>query len=174
VADTGNHRVRKFDPEGVLLTEWGKRGEEDMELSSPSGIAVSKSGVVYVADTDNRCIKAYRPLGVEPQGKQLVTWGEVKQTELYQNYPNPFNPETWIPYQLSEDTDVTISIYDATGRVVRILSLGRRQAGFYTTRERAAYWNGESDNGEPAASGLYFYTMEADGSTDIKKMAITR
>ena len=40
-------------------------------------------------------------------------------TRLLQNYPNPFNPETWIPYQLSQDSAVKLSIYDVGGQLVR-------------------------------------------------------
>jgi hypothetical protein len=172
VADTGNHRIQKFTSEGVFLTKWGTQGVGDAGLFYPHGIAVDDSGVVYVADTSNQVIKAYRPGGVTPEEKQLVTWGGVKQTELYQNYPNPFNPETWIPYQLVEGTDVTIGIYDATGRVVRILSLGRRQAGFYTNKDKAAYWDGKNDRGESVASGIYFYVLYTKHFEDVKKMII--
>ena len=53
------------------------------------------------------------------------------ETALFPNYPNPFNPETWIPYQLAEATDVTLTIHDVSGRKVRRLALGHRPAGVY-------------------------------------------
>ena len=56
--------------------------------------------------------------------------GQPDQNLLLQNYPNPFNPETWIPYQLSEDSPVSISIYDTTGKLVRTLSLGFQSRRF--------------------------------------------
>ncbi len=46
------------------------------------------------------------------------------ETVLFANYPNPFNPETWIPYHLAHAADVTLTICDAKGMVVRQLSLG--------------------------------------------------
>ena len=82
--------------------------------------------------------------------------GTPQQNLLLQNYPNPFNPETWIPYQLSEDSPVSVSIYDTTGRLVRTLSLGFQSAGFYNSRSRAAYWDGRNALGERVASGIYF------------------
>ena len=85
--------------------------------------------------------------------------GRPTQNLLLQNYPNPFNPETWIPYQLSEDTPVSIAIYDTTGRLVRTLSLGFQSAGFYNSRSRAAYWDGRNAVGERVASGIYFYQL---------------
>ena len=63
------------------------------------------------------------------------------------------------PYQLSKSADVTLTIYDIQGRVVRALDLGHRRAGMYQTRTRAAYWDGKNDFGEQAASGVYFYTV---------------
>ncbi len=86
--------------------------------------------------------------------------GRPEQNLLLQNYPNPFNPETWIPYQLSEDTSVSISIYDTTGQLVRTLSLGFRSAGFYNSQGRAAYWDGRNALGERVASGIYFYQFD--------------
>ena len=92
--------------------------------------------------------------------------GQPTQNLLLQNYPNPFNPETWIPYQLSENTDVSISIYGTTGELVRTLSLGYQSAGFYNSRDRAAYWDGRNALGEPVASGVYFYTLSTESTRD--------
>ena len=64
------------------------------------------------------------PASVDPDGKALATWGILRRTMLHQNYPNPFNPDTWIPYQLVDDVDVEISIYDVSGKVIRSMSLG--------------------------------------------------
>ena len=100
--------------------------------------------------------------------------GRPAQNLLLQNYPNPFNPETWIPYQLSEDSRVSVSIYDTTGRLVRTLSLGFQSAGFYNSRERAAYWDGRNAVGEPVASGLYFYTLTTGDFTATRKMLIRK
>jgi len=93
---------------------------------------------------------------------------------LHQNYPNPFNPDTWIPYQLKEDADVVIRIYSVAGQVVRTLSLGHKPAGFYTGRERAAYWDGRNDAGEHVASGVYFYSIEAGDFIASRKIVMTR
>ena len=90
------------------------------------------------------------------------------------NFPNPFNPETWIPYQLSKPTEVTITIYAVDGRVVRTLVLGHQPAGIYQTRSRAAYWNGKNEFGEPVASGVYFYTLTAGDFIATRKMLIRK
>ena len=90
------------------------------------------------------------------------------------NYPNPFNPETWIPYQLATDTHVEIRIYDTRGSLVRSLELGHQRAGIYTGRGRAAYWDGRNNLGEPVASGIYFYQLQADNVSLLRKMLILK
>ena len=96
------------------------------------------------------------------------------QTGLLANYPNPFNPETWIPYQLAKAGDVKITIYDTRGIVVRQLALGHQLPGFYTSRSRAAYWDGRNALGERVASGIYFYQLEADNVSSLRKMLILK
>ena len=106
--------------------------------------------------------------------EQLLAALTPKETALLPNYPNPFNPETWIPYRLSEDADVTLTIYDTTGVVVRRLDLGHQLAGHYADRGRAAYWDGRNARGESVASGVYFYTLTAGDFTATRKMLIRK
>ncbi len=96
------------------------------------------------------------------------------ENTLLANYPNPFNPETWIPYQLSESADVSVSIYSVNGHLVRRLELGHQSAGVYRSRSRAAYWDGRNAFGERVASGLYFYTLTAGDFTATRKMLIRK
>ena len=100
--------------------------------------------------------------------------GKPNQNLLLQNYPNPFNPETWIPYQLSEDNPVSVSIYDTTGKLVRTLSLGFQSAGFYNSRERAAYWDGRNALGERVASGIYFYQLTTPSFQQTRRLVIVK
>ncbi len=95
-------------------------------------------------------------------------------TVLFSNYPNPFNPETWIPYQLANPSEVSITIYDIRGNVVRQLGLGRQPAGFYTNRSRAAHWDGQNAYGERVANGIYFYQLQADKMSILRKMVIVK
>ena len=105
---------------------------------------------------------------------QLLSHLMPKRTALLPNYPNPFNPETWIPYQLAEPADVTISIYTTDGKLVRTLALGYQPIGVYESRSRAAYWDGRNDAGESVASGLYFFQMETDNVSLMRKMVILK
>ena len=95
-------------------------------------------------------------------------------TQLLQNYPNPFNPETWIPYQLASDVDVTVTIYDTKSALVRQLDLGYQQAGYYTDRARAAYWDGRNHLGESVGSGIYFYQLHTGDYSTMRKMVILK
>jgi hypothetical protein len=97
-----------------------------------------------------------------------------KQSKLLQNWPNPFNPETWIPFQLSKDADVTITIYDIYGRLVRRFDLGYVPAGIYNTKYNAIYWNGTNDSGERVSSGVYFYHIQAGKFSASRKMVILK
>ena len=101
-------------------------------------------------------------------------WQMPEVTSLLPNYPNPFNPETWMPYQLATPADVTLTIYDVNGRVVRDLALGHQRAGIYESKSRAAYWDGRNAQGEPVASGVYFYTLKAGDFSATKKMLIRK
>ncbi len=96
------------------------------------------------------------------------------ESALHPNYPNPFNPETWIPYQLAVPSQVTLTVYDMNGVTVRRIEIGHRPAGMYHSRSRAAYWDGRNQDGEPVASGLYFYTLRADEFTATRKMLIRK
>ena len=95
-------------------------------------------------------------------------------TQLGQNYPNPFNPETWIPYQLHRPAAVSVTIYNVAGSMVRQISVGFRPAGSYQSIGRAIYWDGRTDYGETVASGIYFYTLQAEEFTATRRLVILK
>ena len=95
-------------------------------------------------------------------------------TRLLQNYPNPFNPETWIPYELSQDSEVKVWIYDVGGQLVRWMEVGFQEAGIYSSREKAIYWDGKSQDGERVASGVYFYSLELGKESQTRRMVILK
>ena len=107
--------------------------------------------------------------------RQVMALGQrPEKTRLRQNYPNPFNPETWIPFELSQDSEVMLTIYDVVGIPVRTISLGYVKAGRYIDSSRAIYWNGRTDVGERVASGTYFYTLKAENYVSTQKMIILK
>ena len=126
--------------------------------------------------TDARALQVRDPImkrGFLVLEKLLVAL-TPKETELLSNYPNPFNPETWIPYRLAEDANVTLTIYDSSGQVVRTLDVGHRVASAYENRSKAIYWNGRNDVGEQVASGIYFYTLTTRDFSATRRMVILK
>ena len=112
-----------------------------------------------------------RYLGTLSPSANMLT---PKETALLANYPNPFNPETWLPYHLAHDAEVTLTVYDTKGVLVRQLDLGHQSAGYYTDRARAAYWNCRNESGESVTSGVYFYQLRAGDYSAIRRMAILK
>lgn len=89
--------------------------------------------------------------------------------ELHQNYPNPFNPSTTIRFSLPRPTHISLKVYDALGRDVATLVDEIRNEGVYNTE-----WNGRTDDGFRAASGLYFYRIVAGSFVQTKKMILLK
>ena len=106
--------------------------------------------------------------------EQLLVSLTPRETELLANYPNPFNPETWIPYRLAEDANVTLTIYDSSGQVIRTLDVGHRIASAYENRSKAIYWDGRNGLGERVASGVYFYTLTTGDFSATRRMVILK
>ena len=106
--------------------------------------------------------------------EELIAYEIPAVTELLRNYPNPFNPETWIPYHLSEDADVNLTIYGINGEVVRDIDVGHQTAAKYDTRAKAIYWDGRNRFGEQVASGIYFYHLDAGDFSGTRKMVILK
>jgi cytochrome c peroxidase len=88
---------------------------------------------------------------------------------LAQNYPNPFNPSTTIAFTLAAETHVEVTIYDAAGTRVRTLVDERRAGGEYQVP-----WDGRTDRGGVAASGVYFYRLKTPGVTETRRMVLLR
>ena len=89
--------------------------------------------------------------------------------ELAQNYPNPFNPLTQIDFNLPYKSPVKLTIYDVSGRLVKLLIDDIRPAGTYNV-----FWNGRDKKDEIVASGLYFYKLEAGSFRKTKKMVLLK
>lgn len=82
----------------------------------------------------------------------------------FSNYPNPFNPTTTISYQLPEKSFVTIKVFDILGKEVATLVNENKSAGYYTI----------NFDGSKLTSGVYIYTLLANGIVQTKKMLLTK
>jgi hypothetical protein len=88
---------------------------------------------------------------------------------LLSNQPNPFNPETVIQYTLPEAGEMSLAVYDVSGSLVKELELGSQTAGLHRIS-----WNGETQDGRPAASGTYLYRLNWQGHTETGRMTLLR
>ena len=148
-------------------------GEESPAAPSANGPTAEQiqSWLTQVRQADDGSHAFRRAIGML---EALLHSIRPETTVLLPNYPNPFNPETWIPYQLANASDVQITIYDTKGIGIRTLALGHQSAGYYTSRDHAAYWNGRNGLGEKVASGIYFYQLQTDEISPIRKMVILK
>ena len=171
--------LRGLGPDQTLVLVNGKRRHKSALLHVNSSVLRGTAGTDFNA-IPSAAIERIEVLrdGAAAQYDSDAIAGVInivlipKETALLANYPNPFNPETWIPYQLSKRSDVTLTIYAVNGQVVRRLILGHQPAGMYQSRARAAYWDGRNAFDEPVASGIYFYTLTAGDFTATRKMLI--
>jgi hypothetical protein len=102
------------------------------------------------------------PTGIDPM---------AFANSLDDSYPNPFNPTTTIKYSIAEHGQVTLKIYNAAGQLVRTLineSQAPVQGGF------SKVWNGMNEQGQPVASGVYFYQLTAKNFSQTKKMVLLK
>ena len=164
-----------WSPKGKrILFESKRDGKREIYFMQADGAGVKNLTNHPENDTDARWNPFFELRSVEPQQKHFTTLGDIKRTSLMQNFPNPFNPETWIPYYLAEIASVNVRIYNINGELIRSIDVGRQAAGAYTSRQRAAYWDGKDDTGQPVASGIYFYQLLADDFSETRRMVVIK
>ncbi len=115
----------------------------------------------------------YKLVEVTPEGEQ-AQFGPYSVTfkitdTLEQNVPNPFNPTTTIKYSIAQNTDVSLVVYDVSGRRVRTLVDTHQRADVYKVA-----WDGLNDQGARVASGVYFYKLVAGKYVQTRKMMLLK
>jgi hypothetical protein len=101
--------------------------------------------------------------------KEIERMGIPDQFALEQNYPNPFNPQTSISYQLRKSCQVSLRVYDLSGRLVTTLVDGFESAG-----HKSVEWDARDNQGNGIASGIYFYSLVAGDFKETKRMVLMR
>ena len=88
---------------------------------------------------------------------------------VQQNYPNPFNPTTTIQFSIPKPAEVSISIFNSLGQLVRTYSLDTKQQG-----QHRVVWDGKDQQGKQAPSGMYIYQISAEGFTEVRRMLLVK
>ncbi|OQB99277.1 MAG: flagellar basal body rod modification protein [Candidatus Hydrogenedentes bacterium ADurb.Bin101] len=83
--------------------------------------------------------------------------------------PNPFNPSTLVEFTVGRPGDVSVTVYDVTGRVVRMLADRPFGAGFHTVM-----WDGKDGSGNIASSGVYIVRAESSGTYASARMTLMK
>jgi glucose/arabinose dehydrogenase len=150
-ADYGTRKVWALSYDGItppsnelLLTA----------ASNPTSFGVDQANELYVVGFST----IYRFTPTVTSSENEINLNEFR---LEQNYPNPFNPSTIIKYNLPEDSDVTIRIYDAVGKEIDSITTGFQQKGYYQKTWNAGRF----------ASGVYFVRMNAKSLSSGKTFA---
>ncbi len=149
VADTWNHRIQKFTPDGQFLTMWGffGQGETPFAIWGPRDIAIDANGMVYITDTGNKRVVVF-----DPQGGYITQFGTVGFE------PGQFDE----PTGLSVDPDGLVYVADTWNQRVQVFEPG--EAGIFTPLRTwdVVAWYGQSLDNKPSiladASGSLYLT----------------
>jgi len=192
----GNYQSIQFSPNGIYIasgvTTYGSGGlgwhgflkfwrvsdgslakEYIDTIGSPTSggirsIAFSSSGNNYFAySIFNRLRIAYTDLNLVTLTSTSNNGNNIPEKfSLYQNYPNPFNPVTNIRFSIGPKTNsaVLLIIYDASGKEIQTLVNQKLSPGSYDIEF----------NGNNLSSGIYYYKLEAENLTEVRKMILLK
>jgi len=151
----------------------------DVEVTTTSGVEE------HVVWNSERAQSYDIPVGAQPTEIRLDRWtwilGDFAESAtgvpsqppaaafLAQNAPNPFNPETQIRFSLSRPGRCALRVFDAQGRMLRVLQAGPQAAG-----EQRVSWDGRDDEGRELPSGIYLYQLDGPDGVQQRKMTLLR
>ncbi|MDP6455978.1 MAG: T9SS type A sorting domain-containing protein, partial [Candidatus Marinimicrobia bacterium] len=133
---------------------------------------ISGTWTIVATDGENDVYAENGPFTLTIDGSQLnINESELipESFALHANYPNPFNPTTTISYDLPEQAQVTLGIYDLLGKQIKTLVNQSQDAG-----NRTAVWDGTDDLGRQVSAGVYLYQIEAGDFTQTRKMVLLK
>lgn len=151
-----NGEYKKINEKLIPTDESGKYKFADKSVQS------GRKYYYKLEDVSNSGIKTQH-------GPVLAEVAAPKEFDLSQNYPNPFNPTTTIRFQLPKAITVRLEIYNTLGQVIRTMVDEVKEAGYHTV-----LWDGRSELGIPASSGVYYYRIHAGDFVMTKKMALLK
>ena len=147
--------------------------DADIEILVPNQLSYflidykGSSGVVHWANfkrNPQRTGNAFDPTsGIEPEVVPVFA------NELGKNYPNPFNPDTNIGFSIKENGYVSLKVYNTRGQLVKTIISENLQEGVHFTS-----WNGKDNSNKSVSSGIYFYKMDSQGYSSVRKMILMK
>ena len=159
----------------------GYSGRAEVRRTAYTGVSFSEvvEGVVYTVV--GACVKEGAAIWLSPREQSDIIvggvsgWsddsGNVPQVfRLLAAFPNPFNPMTRICFDLPEQAEVRLTVYDVAGRCVRKLKTGE----VYGAGRHESTWNGRNDMDRAVAAGVYFYRLDAGTFSETKRMVLVK
>ncbi|MCE1165527.1 MAG: T9SS type A sorting domain-containing protein [Bacteroidetes bacterium] len=153
---SGNNGVFKSTNNGQTFNNAG--------MTSSANLCVCVGNKIYVAATGTTTGGVWIGTDTTISSINPVNTGIPGMFSLEQNFPNPFNPETRINFNLAKNGNVTISIYDAAGKLIEKLIDEFKPAGTYSL----------AFNGSGLCSGIYYCKMQAGDFNETRKMALVK
>jgi FlgD Ig-like domain len=157
---------------GELMDGESSWGENDQYLFDLTNYPGGSFNVWFDVGYTDECNRSHL-VRLDPEFDLNQELGPTHQAittcGLGQNYPNPFNPTTTIPFSLSEDTDIRLSVFDSQGKLVRVLVSESMSAG-----SKEVVWDGRDMNGTLVSSGLYFCQLKASGTAETRKLLLLK
>ena len=151
----------------IYYGQVSKNYDHSIDLNRKTEYTISSlpdTGLYYFAVT------AYDLAGNESGYSEEVSI-YIKQPRFFyglqQNFPNPFNPFTLIPYHLPRNMKFKLAVYDLTGRLVKILDEGEREAGKYLIK-----WDGKDERNRSVATGTYICRLVSEGFYQTRKLIV--
>jgi len=148
-------KVHRWDP---VTREWKLVGGQAAPLNELVSANIGTDGIYALFTTEEGTS------GVDEDGETPLL-----RSRLLGNHPNPFNPSTTMSYNLGRAGHVRLSIYDASGRLVRVVVDEKRTVGLHRID-----WDGRNESGQMVSSGVYFSRLEGPSVDMVGKMVLLK
>jgi cytochrome c len=162
----------KMDEQGAI-TE-GTRLFEDLDIRHPIDMELGPDGAIYMLEWGTGSFSPSQDgklIRIEYHGEVDTVINSLKNAknhtvsfQLQQAYPNPFNPQTIIKYHIGSESNVTLTVFDITGKMVAKLVDKKQASGDYSVLF----------NGSSLTSGIYFYRLNAGEFSEVKRMLLIK
>jgi len=130
-----------------------------------------KNNVIWASAADSGIVRLANLINMIPTAvdDRSIRSFNPQNFGLYSNYPNPFNPTTNIRFDLVQNSNIELAIYNIRGELVKIIASGNYAAGSHSV-----LWNGRDRNGKIVPSGVYFYKLSTDEASMTRKMILLK